>query len=380
MKSIKIVTWNLEWFGMLLAGRARTMNGKVASTATAKAALKAQRRRIAEELRTIGPDILCLQEGPKDVALLEKFCAQDLLGEWVAIKRPSGDPYEIGGEQYIWFLVRAALAPSLSPQLLPVSRWVEATKSVSIDGEQGEKWPVRHPWLTTQGGKAVTAHGHYRHPQVLTCQIGGRRVDFVGLHLKSKRTEEYDRAAKLRRKPQDERSNTEQEILERVEANAVAARIKLTTEATNVRHYIDARFEDEPNPYIFVLGDLNDGPGKEYFERVHLFHDLVGNLQGDVFFARRFLNHCLFDYMPTGDDSYRWSVRFVDAWEPERDPRILLDHILFTQPLTADESPLRVHANAGRVEHEAHTEANKSFAGGEGTSDHRPVSCLLTVA
>jgi hypothetical protein len=109
-----------------------------------------------------------------------------------------------------------------------------------------------------------------------------------------------------------------------------------------------------------------------------LFHDLVGNLQGDVFFARRFLNHCLFDYRPTGDDSFRWSVRFKDSWEPERDERILLDHILFTQSLVADGSTLRVHAGAGRVEHEAHTEANKLFDGGEGTSDHRAVSCALS--
>ena len=47
----------------------------------------------------------------------------------------------------------------------------------------------------------------------------------------------------------------------------------------------------EQKPAIFVMGDLNDGPGKEPFERESLFFDLVSNLQGDVFFAKRFLNH-----------------------------------------------------------------------------------------
>jgi hypothetical protein len=109
----------------------------------------------------------------------------------------------------------------------------------------------------------------------------------------------------------------------------LTARIKMTTEGTNVRAYIDAKFLQTRNPAIFVLGDFNDGPGKEYFEERYLFFDLVSNLQGDVFFASRFLNHALFDY----PDELRWSVQFDDFVDPNRDPHILLDHILFTQPL-----------------------------------------------
>jgi len=71
---------------------------------------------------------------------------------------------------------------------------------------------------------------------------------------------------------------------------ALKARIKLATEATNVRAYVDAKFGQVANPAIFVMGDLNDGPGEEYFEEQFLFFDLVSNVQVDIFSASRFLN------------------------------------------------------------------------------------------
>jgi hypothetical protein len=136
-------------------------------------------------------------------------------------------------------------------------------------------------------------------------------------------------------------------------ANSHAARVKLSSEALNVRAYIDHRFAQEADPSIFVLGDLNDGPGKELMEREYLLHDLISNLQGDIFFAQRFLNHGLFDQ----PQELRWTARFSDALEPARDPHILLDHIVFSQALTrAGTSPLRVLPNAGFVEHLAHEE------------------------
>lgn len=91
------------------------------------------------------------------------------------------------------------------------------------------------------------------------------------------------------------------------------ARMKLATEEQNIRY---ARFEQEPYPAIFLLGDLNDA---------------------------------LFDF----PDHLRWTVHFRDPIEKDRNPKILLDHILFTQAIVADHSPLpfRIHSGAGKVEH-----------------------------
>jgi hypothetical protein len=122
-----------------------------------------------------------------------------------------------------------------------------------------------------------------------------------------------------------------------------------------------------------------------------LFFDLVSNLQGDVFFARRFLNHALFDF----DDKLRWTTEFSDRieewsrlqpssdalpWEPIDPTRFqLLDHILFTQPLVAKNASPRVEAHAGLVEHTIHQRINSLLTKTNQTSDHIPVSVHITV-
>jgi hypothetical protein len=198
---------------------------------------------------------------------------------------------------------------------------------------------------------------------VLVLDWEGLRVEFVGLHLKSKYVNEGQRMWEA---GGEERNEFIREALE--------ARIKLATEATNVRAYIDAKFGQVANPAIFVMGDLNDGPGKELFEGTYLFFDLVSNVQGDVFWARRFLNHALFDF----PGELRWSVHFRDFVEPERDPHILIDHILFTQGLVDGTLPWKIEERAGKVEHEIHDLINAALPASAKTSDHKPVSVIVT--
>jgi hypothetical protein len=103
-----------------------------------------------------------------------------------------------------------------------------------------------------------------------------------------------------------------------------------------------------------------------------LFHDLISNLQGDIFFAERFLNHALFDF----PDHLRWTVQFDDLIDPDRPREILLDHIMFTQALSGNgRGPLRVPPKGGLVEHEIHERIASLFPGR--LSDHRPVSVKL---
>jgi hypothetical protein len=214
-------------------------------------------------------------------------------------------------------------------------------------------WPV-HYW----GDMSTRNHRHWRHPQVLVFELDNIRVEFIGIHLKSKIN---------RRRPFDSQGT----LLQAYVQDANKARIKLATEAENIRHYISARFRQEPEPRIFVLGDANDGPGKLFFERQYLFFDLLSNIQGDVFFARQFLNHCLFDY----DEQLRWSTAFRDPVDPNERLQ-LLDHILFTQSLVDDNQFPRIEAGAGSVEHTIHETINITLTGPD-TSDHHPVSVTL---
>lgn len=71
----------------------------------------------------------------------------------------------------------------------------------------------------------------------------GSRIEFIGVHLKSKFVGERVPSRKPREKDKDYYARTD---VRRYMAKAVQARAKLTTEATDVRHYIEQRFAQEP--------------------------------------------------------------------------------------------------------------------------------------
>lgn len=333
MGTIKITSWNVEHMERL-------------AQPDLSASVRRRRDAVVQELRALAPDILCLLEGPKGEAAIDSVASDLLGGEWVPVKAQSG-AYATLGSQWIWFLVRPPLAERCS--LLPVATW---------DAFAGGSWPC-HLW----GEFDAIQHRHYRHPQVLVLDWNGFRVEFIGLHLKSKFVNQGERMWQAG-------GDDQREFIR----EALRARVKLTTEASNVRAYIDAKFQQSVEPAIFVLGDLNDGPGKEYFEDQFLFFDLISNIQGDIFAARRFLNHALFDF----PDELRWTVQFEDFVDPARNPRILLDHILFTQGLVSGALPWRIDARAGLVEHEIHDLVNASLPLSLKTSDHKPVSVVVT--
>lgn len=399
---LRLTTWNVAWFGKLLQGKERDLFGETVTSAAGKALQRLQREKIAEEIVRIDPDVLCINEGPStgSIGLLKTFCEKDLAGRWTVIDRPPREKFHILGSQGIFFLVRTTKLDIWQPRLLPVSAWREATtlesrtdphEPGSADRDNGV-WTIVHPLFKPETDPRVDdegnplpdigerGHEHFRHPQVLTVTVGDRRVDIIGCHLKSKRIDPLlNKAAPLRRRDTATLTPDEVRLLALAEQEAVQARIKLTTEVNDIRLYIDSRFRNEPDPVVFVVGDLNDGVGKEVFERKYLFHDMISNLQGDVFFAQRFLNHALFDYSQEGAENHRWTVQFSDPWDPFRPPEILLDHIVFTQSVTGPEAlektGLRVMPRAGRVEHVIHNAVNAVFDRKEDfTSDHRAVT------
>jgi hypothetical protein len=344
----KVSTWNIEWLGNLL----RDIDDMRKSVAHR---LRLQRRLegIYQAITEISPDILCITEGPSGEDAIDKFTSG--LPGYSTVKRAPGEPYHQRGQQWIWFIIRDHLAPEAS--LLPIKVWHEYTEAASPEREHKVRWPI-HRW----GVIDTSAHSHYRHPQVLVIILAGIRVELIGGHFKSKLTKMGNFSSA---DPETRRAYIE---------TTIENRIKLGTEAQNVRYYIDQRFRQEPSPAIMLLGDLNDGPGKELFERQFMFFDLLNNLQGDVFEAEKFLNHALFDH----PDHLRWTVYFRDRIEPNRDPHILLDHIMFTQALVRDQIPLRIRRHAGKVEHEIFDRINALLPSGIRLSDHKPVSCIVT--
>jgi len=316
--SIKVTTWNLEHSHRLvkenLTDKERERVGRVKST-----------------VRGIDPDILCIQEGPKGEHGITKFANRVLDDDWTPVLlQQQGEAlgardseYDILGTQWIWFLAKPELIERC--QLQPPSVWQ------SYLG--GSTWDV-HWW----GDVPTTKHDHYRHPQVLRYELeGDDHIEFIGVHLKS--------LINRKRITRDRDGNLTGDFLDKAMSN----RIKLTTEARNIRNYVDKRFNQTAHPGIVLLGDCNDGPGRDLFEEHYLYLDLLNNLQGDVIISERFFNHALFDY----PDHLSWTARYDDkiTGKSARENPLLLDHVLMSQPLCNGKLPMVVNEYAGKVEH-----------------------------
>ena len=342
---LKITSWNVEHSAGLIGENLDSVRLD-------------RRRRVVQTLRAIDPDILCLLEAPKGEGDIQSFSQDVLEGEWLPVMLRGADDdlgardreYAISGRQWIWFLVK--------PDLLPNCRLQSPEVWQSFTGHS--RWKV-HYW----GDVKPTWHDHYRHPQVLIMDLGdGNEIEFIGQHMKSK----------INRNPieRDPEGNIVGDYLE----TALKARVKLATEARDIRAYIDARFNQVAKPGIIVLGDANDGVGQDYFERKYLFFDLISNLQGQVLKAERFFNHALFDF----PEHLRWTAKYRDAvlGIPASQNPLLIDHILMSQPLVAGDLSLVAQAGAGLVEHQAFDRANAGASSKRLTSDHRPISLVLT--
>lgn len=297
-----------------------------------------------------------MQEGPRGEQAIDDLATQVLDRQWVPVLLAEGAPlgsrdgdYRTTGTQWIWFLVRPALAGR--SRLQPPAVWEAFTK--------GRTWSV-NLWGRVQ----VSSHSHYRHPQLLIYRFdNGQEIELIGVHLKSKINRE--------RITRDAHGNLTDAYL----AVALEARVKLATEARNAREYIAATFQQLHTPGILVLGDCNDGPGHDLFETQYLFFDLISNIQGDVLIAERFFNHALFDFPA----ELRWTAKYDDdvlGIPASRNP-LLLDHILISQPLCRGLLPVVTNEGVGRVEHQAFERHNAGASANRRTSDHRPVSRVL---
>jgi len=330
--ALKVTSWNVEWLDKLFDNIDTKKQKRIDA--------------IKQEIMDIDADVLCMLESLKGEVRIDAFCTDILEDKYVAVKALAKD-YKIQGRQWIWFLVKRELEDSAS--LLP---------TIVYDEFSSASWDV-HYW----GSFETKKHRHYRHPQVLVLNWQGTRLELIGLHTKSKFVQGGQSSWNAGGQKQ-------KEFVE----GAIKARIKMTTEVSNVRDYINTKFEQVANPAIMVMGDLNDGPGKEYFEKQYLFFDLLSNLQGDVFSAERFLNHALFDF----EDDLRWTVNFKDFIDKDRNPKILLDHILFTQSMVDGSLPIIIESKSGYVEHEIHDLINANNPKYARTSDHKPVSVMIT--
>jgi endonuclease/exonuclease/phosphatase family metal-dependent hydrolase len=297
--------------------------------------------RLAAMIEAIDPDVVAIQEAPSRIAELELF-VDEFLGE--------GFDYflgDTGGAQKLALLYRPA-----------------AVESAAL-ARHGQIRDLIDPWEADVDGDAVIdQYAFTRTPLVVNLGVGGEELQVIGAHTKSNFINE---GRELWEDP-----STRQNYV----VAALKNRRRISTEGMRIRSYLDRRLIDEPEAPIIVLGDLNDGPGMDYFEERYLSHNVTDVIVGSAFARERIFAHAQHD-VPADE---RYTAVFEDFVPVPELKRLLLDHVLLSPGL---EGPEGLHAvpGSGAVRHAEYEDQVVDYGARrqDRPSDHRPVTVDLEV-
>jgi hypothetical protein len=205
-------------------------------------------------------------------------------------------------------------------------------------------------------------YGFTRTPLVVDLVIGGHPLQTIVAHTKSNF---INRGRDLWEDPATRQSYI------------VAARVnrrRISAEGMRIRRYLDRRLTDAPDTAIMVLGDLNDGPGLDYFEERYITHNVTDILVGSAFAPERVFTHAQHDVAAND----RYTAVFEDFVPTPEVKRLLLDHILLSPGLSRADGLRRIDGSGAirHAEHEAQVVDNGARRQ-DRPSDHRPVSIDL---
>jgi hypothetical protein len=353
MPTLKLVSWNCEWMNNWFASgdgppafrlpTFTTLENEVNDTVTTAT-------RAAALIRDLDPDVLALQEGPSRLGELQLFIAQYLSD--AGVPRYDCLLSDSGGAQKTALLWK--------PGKVTATRTPHAQITGLID-----------PWLADVKGSAILEeYGYTRVPLVVDVTFGPHSFQILICHTKSNF---INRGEQLWNDPAKRQSFIEAALLNR-RRNA--------NECQHIRDYLDDRLGAKSDARIIVVGDLNDGPGRDYFESLYLAHNVTDVLIGSVFEPERSFSHAQHDVAKAS----RWTAEFDDFVGirvpgqvdpvPQANTRVLLDHILLSPGFHGS----GLHkSGAGRVGHsayEAHL-VNNGAKRQDRPSDHRPVGVTL---
>lgn len=345
MPTLRVASCNLEWMNDWFTSDSDppafkptfVRDGQTNETATTAA-------RVAALIRAIDPEILAVQEAPSRPAEMDLFI-RDYLSD-------AGTP------RYRFFLGDSGAAQKLALLFKP-----QAVSAASLTPHAAIAGLI-DPWLAdVDGDLYLEEYAFTRTPLVVDLAVGGHALQLLVMHTKSSfvNNGQWMWTDPTRR----------QEYV----ALALTARRRNATEGMRVRDYLDARLRADPETLILVLGDLNDGPGLDYFERNYLAHNVTDILVGSAFAPEWIFGHAQHDVPAVR----RYTAVFDDFVENVPRRPLLLDHVLFSPGLTGA-NDLRKVQGSGTIHH-AEYEA-QVFNGGarreDRPSDHRPVSVVLT--
>jgi endonuclease/exonuclease/phosphatase family metal-dependent hydrolase len=282
--------------------------------------------RLAAMLHAIDADVIAIQEGPSRAAELKLFVDAYLDGAYQFFHGDSG------GQQKLALLYRNGMSAARVEPAELTSAW-----QADVDGDA-----------------VLDTYRFTRTPLVVDLQTGGRPLQLIVAHTKSNF---INMGRELWENPA-----TRQAFV----AEALTNRRRISAEGMRIRRYLDARLALDVGAPIIVLGDLNDGPGLDYFEELYLTHNVTDIVVGSAFRPEWQFTHAQHD-VPAAQ---RYTAVFEDFIPTRQLRRLLLDHILLSPG---------IGPGAGAIRH-AEYDAQVLDGGArrqDRPCDHRPVTVDL---
>lgn len=301
-------------------------------------------KRVASVISKIAPDILTVQEGPSDHREMSLFVKKYLNNVYDVFGAGKGyvdnSPKLEGGSQKVYILAKKD--GEFKNCVIPRDSITDA---------------LHKSWKSDiDGGLKPIEYGFTRSPVVVEGTCSGKTLRIMSLHTKSKYVHGQ--------KEMWESENDRPEFIEKAMKN----RRRIASEAMRARRYLNDIIKENPLALTVVTGDLNDGPGHDYFERVYLSHNVTDILLGSTYYPRLLFMHSFLERVPL---EKRYTAIFDDFIDGIDDRPLLLDHILVSPALSLPS----IITNAGIAHEEFNSECDdsKQYERERMPSDHRPV-------
>jgi endonuclease/exonuclease/phosphatase family metal-dependent hydrolase len=294
--------------------------------------------RAAAVIAAIDADIVAVQEAASRKDEVELFVHEYLGGTYEVLHGDSGASQKLA--------------------LLYKPIFASAALTLSADIQM-----IVQPWLCdTNGDAMLDEYAFTRTPLCADFTIGAHQLRVIVMHTKSN----FVNNGKAMWNNQATRQN--------YVVAALQNRRRNSAEGSRMRAYLDSLLAGQPTRRVIVLGDLNDGPGRDYFEDLYLTHNVTDAIVGSSFEPERLFAHAQHDVVAAD----RYTAVFDDFVTGENGKQLLLDHILLSPGFRAS-TGLRAPIGSGTIHHAQFLA--QTVNGGQHRedrpSDHRPVSVQL---
>ncbi len=297
--NLKFAVYNVEWMKDLFRSDGTPKQSNQGSAHDRKDGKRSEL--LAEVVKAIAPDVLCIVEGPDTLADLSKTASQQL----EAWRDLHGLDANYRGVQGITSGGRQELCALYRSDKIDVVHDPETSQN---------KHPFGEAFLVdTTDSLIKESYKHYRPPLELSLRdvgTGDELARVIVAHTKSK-------------------GIFEKVDLARFEQLSERNRKKLYAECYSIRERCDQWLKDDPDLKLIVCGDINDGFGVDYYEQ-RFNRSAVEILLGDVWEPAKILQHVL----PRPRlGRYGWkpsTSRFKDRVTGDMF-NVLIDHVLVSR-------------------------------------------------